>query len=201
MPVYVDPVMNHGRSATWRHTHSCHMWADTMAELMHMAAALGLKLEWLQGPEINGKYFPHFDLTENKRRLAVQYGAIPLSVEDSVAKWEELGYVRRRPPTAPRYKRAAAAALRIAQEYGGENNCDWYFLWVFGAGQGRQTRFFLNNIPCPFSDEAELTAVASEVWPEYAFNYFCFEFELSRRRGFLDRPDTRTHRKGRRAVR
>jgi hypothetical protein len=80
MTVYVDELLAHGTSATWRHSHSCHMIADTLDELNAMADRIGLKRSWLQ--QKSGQ--PHYDLTESKRRLAVANGAVEIT-------WRELG--------------------------------------------------------------------------------------------------------------
>lgn len=46
----------------------CHMTSDTSEKELHeFAIKLGLKREWFQGD--------HYDLTTNKRQLAVNYGA------------------------------------------------------------------------------------------------------------------------------
>ena len=43
MSVYVDPVMAHGGSKTFRWERSCHMYADTLEELHAMARAIGMR--------------------------------------------------------------------------------------------------------------------------------------------------------------
>jgi alkanesulfonate monooxygenase SsuD/methylene tetrahydromethanopterin reductase-like flavin-dependent oxidoreductase (luciferase family) len=48
------------------------MTADTLAELHEMAERIGLKRAWFQ----EHPRFPHYDLTRNKRRMAVKCGAI-----------------------------------------------------------------------------------------------------------------------------
>lgn len=49
---------------------SCHMMADTKAELMEFAARLGLKATWL--------HKNHFDIVPSKRALAVKLGAVQM---------------------------------------------------------------------------------------------------------------------------
>jgi hypothetical protein len=51
----------------------CHLTADNLDELIEFAEKIGLKREWLQESR-NGT--PHFDLTLNKRKLALRHGAI-----------------------------------------------------------------------------------------------------------------------------
>lgn len=72
MSVYVDPIAEHGGSATFRWTRSCHLYADTLEELHAMAHAIGMKREWFQ----NRAGFPHYDLVPAKRIRAVELGAI-----------------------------------------------------------------------------------------------------------------------------
>ena len=93
MAVYVDPLMNHGTSKTWKWTHSCHMFADSVEELNKFAVAMGLKLAWFQLSR-SGR-FPHYDLTAKRRVVAVRKGAIELDRHGMVSKLDELGYLRR----------------------------------------------------------------------------------------------------------
>ncbi|MCX4605440.1 DUF4031 domain-containing protein [Streptomyces anulatus] len=77
MTVYVDEVRDWtliARARGLRHTHWCHLTADTETELHAFAARLGLKRAWYQrkGPT---DYRWHYDVTPNKRALAVRYGA------------------------------------------------------------------------------------------------------------------------------
>jgi hypothetical protein len=69
MSTYVDNSSNpYGRMKM------CHMVADTSKELNAMATKIGVPLKWLQ----NTKY-PHFDICQSKRALAVKFGAIEVS--------------------------------------------------------------------------------------------------------------------------
>lgn len=70
MAVYVDPLMEVTPNARWKWRWSCHLLADSEPELHAFAARLGLKRSWFQK-----KSAPHYDLTANKRALAVQLGA------------------------------------------------------------------------------------------------------------------------------
>ncbi|WP_439604515.1 DUF4031 domain-containing protein [Shinella sp.] len=76
MSVYVDDM----RAAFGRMV-MCHMWADTLDELLAMADLVGVKRKWIQGhPELSfGKHrnasWVHFDIALSKRALAVKAGA------------------------------------------------------------------------------------------------------------------------------
>ncbi len=75
MSVYVDNMQSCLPNKNWRYRKVCHMTADTIEELYEMASLIGLKKEWFQN--INKRH-PHYDLTPNKRKLAIKYGAIQL---------------------------------------------------------------------------------------------------------------------------
>ena len=85
MAVYVDNLRDYG----WRHGPSCHLIADTTDELMEFAVGMGLQPAWFQA-----KSTPHFDLTVDGRRLAVEHGAIELDQRQLVAKIRELRKIR-----------------------------------------------------------------------------------------------------------
>lgn len=76
MTVYVDDM----RAAFGRMV-MCHMWADTLDELLAMADRIGVARKWIQGhPELSfGKHrrasWIHFDIALSKRALAVKAGA------------------------------------------------------------------------------------------------------------------------------
>ena len=73
MSVYVDKIMACTPNKNWKYQYSCHLIADTVAELHSFAACLGLKKSWFQA-----KTLPHYDLTRNKRRQAVKLGAMEM---------------------------------------------------------------------------------------------------------------------------
>lgn len=60
----------------------CHMWADTLDELLAMADKIGVKRKWIQGhPELSfGRHrsasWVHFDVCKAKRAKAIKHGAI-----------------------------------------------------------------------------------------------------------------------------
>jgi hypothetical protein len=69
MAVYVDNAKNpFGRYLM------CHMWADTLDELLAMADRIGVARKWLQQPPKAS--WVHFDVAQSKRALAVEAGAI-----------------------------------------------------------------------------------------------------------------------------
>lgn len=77
MPVYVDPaVWPFGRMLM------CHLWADTLDELLAMVDKIGVQRKWIQGhPTLSfGKHrnasWVHFDIAKGKRALAIAAGAI-----------------------------------------------------------------------------------------------------------------------------
>lgn len=69
MTVYVDDVRHRfGRMIM------CHMWADSVDELLAMADRIGVARRWLQQPPKAS--WVHFDISSSKKLLARQYGAV-----------------------------------------------------------------------------------------------------------------------------
>lgn len=85
MSVYVDPLAYHG----WRYRNmtimSCHLFADTVAELHAFAGRIGLKRAWFQGNKV-----PHYDLTASKRALALLDGASNVDRNQAVDIWNRI---------------------------------------------------------------------------------------------------------------
>jgi hypothetical protein len=75
MSIYVDSILPCLPNKNWKYKYSCHLIADSIAELHAFAACLGLKRSWYQA----FKAIPHYDLTINKRREAVKIGAISIN--------------------------------------------------------------------------------------------------------------------------
>jgi hypothetical protein len=75
--VYVDEVRDWtliAQARGLRHTHWCHLTADTEAELHAFAARLGLRRSWYQPHAARGVGW-HYDITPPKRARAVRLGA------------------------------------------------------------------------------------------------------------------------------
>lgn len=72
MSVYVDDM-----AASYGRMVMCHMIADTHEELQEMAYAIGLDGKWLQSA---GTYREHYDVCKSKRSLAIERGAIPVTM-------------------------------------------------------------------------------------------------------------------------
>jgi hypothetical protein len=88
MTVYVDDMRMQARvgriNARWSH-----LMADTDDELHAFAACLGLKRAWHQKP---GTPISHYDVTESKRQLALELGAVPVGYMSR----ESLDLIRRK---------------------------------------------------------------------------------------------------------
>jgi hypothetical protein len=74
MSVYVDDMR-----AQFGRMVMCHMVADTADELHSMAARIGVDRRWVQHP---GTPKEHYDISLSKRALAVQHGAIEITMRD-----------------------------------------------------------------------------------------------------------------------
>lgn len=77
MGVYVDqPIFPFGNMMM------CHLWADSLDELLAMVDRIGVQRKWIQGHATLsfGKHrnasWVHFDIAKSKRALAIQAGAI-----------------------------------------------------------------------------------------------------------------------------
>ncbi len=73
MPVYLDPMVDHGKRIGLAGPEWCHMIADTLDELHAMAERIGLRRAWFQ-PSSSA---PHYDIgSGGLRALAVRLGAV-----------------------------------------------------------------------------------------------------------------------------
>lgn len=77
MSCYVDqPIFPFGRMMM------CHLWADSLNELLSMVDRIGVDRKWIQGhPDLSfGKHrnasWVHFDIAKGKRALAIRAGAL-----------------------------------------------------------------------------------------------------------------------------
>lgn len=77
MAVYVGELYSCEQTRWWKWDKACCLFADTRQELLAFSDKLGMKPDWFQS---NPK-FPHFVLTENKRKQAIQMGAQAVSKE------------------------------------------------------------------------------------------------------------------------
>ena len=69
MTVYVDDARHrYGRMVM------CHMWADTLPELLAMADRIGVRRQWLQLPPKAS--WTHFDISLSKKAEAIKSGAV-----------------------------------------------------------------------------------------------------------------------------
>ncbi len=75
--IFVDMMFGCIPNAKWKHEEACHMFGYDVEELCTFAESIGLKRAWLQN---NGRQTAHFDLTRNKRALAVARGAEEVSL-------------------------------------------------------------------------------------------------------------------------
>ncbi len=77
MTVYVDDVRH-----SFGNMVMCHLWADTLEELLAMVDKIGVQRKWIQGhPTLSfGKHrnasWVHFDIALSKKALAIAAGAI-----------------------------------------------------------------------------------------------------------------------------
>jgi hypothetical protein len=94
--VYVDAICEYPKEAIVAKArryggHWCHMWCDgNVDELHRMAEAIFLKREYFQ--DVKG--FPHYDLVESRRKMAIQFGAQEVSLRSWIRKRKGLSKKR-----------------------------------------------------------------------------------------------------------
>ena len=93
MSVYVDDM-----AAPFGRMLMCHMMADTHAELVEMADAIGVARKWIQDGGFAMR--EHFDISKSMRAKAVRLGAIEITYPHGMA---ELLERRKGPAFAARY--------------------------------------------------------------------------------------------------
>ena len=77
MTCYVDDVRHRFGNMVM-----CHLWADTLDELLAMVDKIGVQRKWIQGhPTLSfGKHrnasWVHFDIALSKKALAIEAGAV-----------------------------------------------------------------------------------------------------------------------------
>lgn len=69
MTVYVDDMR-----AQFGRMVMCHMWADSLPELLAMVDKIGVRRHWLQQPPKAS--WVHFDISLAKKELAIRAGAV-----------------------------------------------------------------------------------------------------------------------------
>src|SRR5262249_15959761 len=75
--VYVDDVEH-----AFGQMLMCHMWADTLDELLAMADKVAVARKWIQGHaelsigKAKNASFVHFDIAKSKKRKAIEAGAV-----------------------------------------------------------------------------------------------------------------------------
>lgn len=72
MTVYVDELLKHANARGIFRLGSCHLVADTLAELHAFAARIGMRRTWFQ----DHRFLPHYDLVASRRAAAVSLGAV-----------------------------------------------------------------------------------------------------------------------------
>lgn len=77
MAVYVDEAIWHWRGKVW-----CHLLADSLEELHTFGRSIGLQRAWFQEPP-KSKY-PHYDIPETRRMIAVKKGAIEIDRRQTI---------------------------------------------------------------------------------------------------------------------
>ena len=75
--IYVDRYLDWMISDKPKWRDGGHLFGTDLEALHAFAKSIGLRREWYQG-----KQFPHYDLTKNKRAQAIQAGAIALEPGD-----------------------------------------------------------------------------------------------------------------------
>ncbi len=75
MAVYVDDMQ-----APYGRLVMCHMIADTHRELIEMADRIDLARKWIQSAGRSGE---HFDICKVKRALAVEAGALEVTMREA----------------------------------------------------------------------------------------------------------------------
>ena len=82
MAVYVDD-MHKTIMGSYRTVQLCHMLADTDDELHAIADKIGMDRRWWQSPEKSSG--SHYDIDTFRRALAVQRGAIEITLRQAAA--------------------------------------------------------------------------------------------------------------------
>lgn len=105
MTVYVDDVRHRfGRMIM------CHMWADSLDELLAMAYHIGVQRKWLQCPPAVS--WTHFDISLTKKAVALKSGAV---LTDKYGPSEFMARFRDDKPLLETIKALRARAAQAAE--------------------------------------------------------------------------------------
>lgn len=121
MTVYVDDVEH-----SFSRMKMCHMWADSLDELLAMADTIGVARKWIQGhPTLSfGKHrnasWVHFDIAKGKKALAIKAGAVLTDQYGSVEHVARLQGDLKKLETVRRVRRQAAHDLHPVDGLGGQ---------------------------------------------------------------------------------
>ena len=80
MSVYVDSAIHALRGRLM-----CHMFSPDLAELHAMAGRIGMQRRWFQDPLTMAVSWPHYDIDQAHRCLAISLGAIVCDKYQTVA--------------------------------------------------------------------------------------------------------------------
>lgn len=80
MTVYVDTAMH-----LLRDRRMCHMFSPDLEKLHAMADLIGMQRRWFQDPATMRVSWPHYDIDQTRRLLAVSYGAVECDKYQTVA--------------------------------------------------------------------------------------------------------------------
>lgn len=110
MTVYVDDVRHSFGSMIM-----CHMWADSLDELMAMADRIGVARKWIQGHstlsigKAREASWIHFDIAASKKALAIRQGAVLTD------KFGPVEFLARRDVASGDAERAARGRAKLDQ--------------------------------------------------------------------------------------
>lgn len=91
--IYIDNM-----NAPFGRMKMCHMIADSTEELLKMVDKIGVQRKWIQDA---GKYSEHFDISLEKKKLAIANGAKEITMM-------ELGRMLAQRPGSPFYEKKLA---------------------------------------------------------------------------------------------
>lgn len=117
MAVYVDDMHRYPIGQFGRLKMS-HLIADTDEELHAMADRIGVARKWHQAPP---RHDSHYDIALGKRKLAVQLGAIEITLRQCSA----MTLVRRATGILPKPEEAEAARAKLSEVRRAEAEARW----------------------------------------------------------------------------